>query len=252
MVCRESKIKIMKTMEKLSKKNTTMKTMKDYKNFVNEWINEDEFIKLNSISIKFKIPAIAKKDFDENIFGYYYEIDELCDKLEQDGYEPEWFREQYKRWADQNDNDDFDIEAYVDSEWNGNWNNFQAEFEIDGLITNVVDRSENRYIYDKLKEDFNEDDMLEYFDEAKEYGLVSMKVIGDKFDDESRFTVEVTGTKKLTDIEIDKIKDYLEGQCSDGFGEGFEQHVVEGYYVSTWWSDEDNNKYGDYEIDVEN
>lgn len=240
-----------------------MKTLKDYKNFVNEWMNEDEFINsriekpsdtnTNLISIKFKIPAIAKKDFDENIFGYYYyEIDELCDKLIEDGYDAEWFREQYKRWADQNDNDDFDIEAYVDSEWNGNWNNFQAEFELDGLIDDIVDRSENRDIYDKLKENFNEDDMLQYFDEAKEYDLVSMKVIGDKFDEESRFTVEVTGTRELTDIEIDEIINYLEGQCSDGFGESFEQHVVEGYYVSTWWSDVDNNKYGEYKIEVEN
>jgi hypothetical protein len=233
-----------------------MKTMKNFKNWLLESKSSDEKeyekpTDTNLVSIKFKIPAIAKKDFDENIFGYYYEIDELCDKLIEDGFDAEWFRKQYERWADQNDNTDFDIEAYVDSEWGGNWNNFQAEFELlDGLINDIVDRSENRDIYDKLKKDFNEDDMLEYFDEAKEYGLVSMKVIGDKFES-NRFTVEVNGTRELTDIEIDKIIDYLEGQCSDGFGESFEQHQVKGYYVSTWWSDEDNNKYGDYEIDVE-
>lgn len=199
-------------------------------------------ISTNLKSFKFKIPAIAKKLFDENVFGYYYELDELCDKLERDGYDVEWFRDQYERWADQNDNSDFDIEAYVDSEWGGDWNLFQAEFEIDGHINDVVDRSESINIYDELKKDFNENNLLDYFDKAKEYGLISMKVIGDEFDEKSRFTVEVTGTRDLTDIEITEIIDYLEGQCSDGWGESFEQHQVEGYYVSTWWSDIDVEK----------
>jgi len=68
------------------------------------------------------------------------------------------------------------------------------------------------------------------------------------------FTVEQIGAKlmgvaecriqgSLSEAELEQLKDYVSGQASDGFGEGFEQHPLKTgngeIYVSLWSSDKD-------------
>jgi hypothetical protein len=51
-------------------------------------------------------------------------------------------------------------------------------------------------------------------------------------------TFQVTAAPDLSAKEKDALAEYVMGQCSDGWGEGFEQHyfTVDGerFYVSTW------------------
>jgi len=234
---------------------------------------------------EFKIPvAVEKSLFDDNIFAYAYSVGEVVQKLEQEGFESRWLEEQFdswekyaveepgyepsrdeysddedgqiefdndmEEWSDKNreyeDFNDMDfgdkINKYIKDEWNDNWDKFRDEFKIFGLITDVLDRSEIEDIFEKIKEDFNEDNLAQYFDEAEELKVDSMLVTER---DGSYIVVEVEHRKELNE-ELEEIKEYLEGQCSDGWGEGFSQREVDGYYVHTWWGDD--KKLPEYQI----
>jgi len=228
----------------------------------------------------FYIPCAVEKSLnDEEIFGYYDDPREICQKLEEKGFvDCWWFEDQFIRWkeyakpeepVDEPIRDDFEsdeeyaseldewterineydnwqpsIEQYIKDEWDGKFDKFLAEFEISGPVCDIATNREQQNIFNELKSDFNDSDLVQYFDDAERLGITSIKVIGSAFDN-SEFTVEIESTKKVEEIDI--VKGYLEGQCSDGFGEGFEQQNIEGYSVHTWWS---GNQYdaGKYEI----
>ena len=65
-------------------------------------------------------------------------------------------------------------------------------------------------------------------------------------------------TEQLTEKEDAEIKEFLIGQCADGFGEGLEQHEIEIpegiMYVSLWNADDyfmlNENKFDEYLIDM--
>jgi hypothetical protein len=156
--------------------------------------------------------------------------------------------DEYQRIEDADDSDL--IYDYANDEF-GSWDKFLEEFQTDVLITDSnLDRWDKRRIYSELKSDFNGENLIDYFDDAEELGVAEMSVIDNDFDDDGRFIIEVLTFKDLSDEEIEKISKYIEGQCSDGWGESFEQQpIVNGYYVSTWWSDDD--KYGEYKIEIE-
>lgn len=236
----------------------------------------------------FKVPVSVESAINlDNIIGYAGDIDDLVNNLFDNGIDAYWLKEQFETWKDnledemseEPDEDDYnedDMDSYQSDyeEWNnkyeefnkkdfsellddyasdefGNWDKFLDELKSssNGRINNVISGRDSVYIYSVLADEFNQ--LLEYFDEAKELGIVKMEVIGDDFLD-SKFTVLVESTKELSDDELKIVKDYIEGQCSDGIGEGFEQHEVEGYYVHTWWSNRDEtNDYGEYEIEIE-
>ena len=69
-----------------------------------------------------------------------------------------------------------------------------------------------------------------------------MEITGLK--DENIITGEIETNRDLTGDEIDSIRDYLEGQCSDGWGEGLEQeqekeemHGLKFFVnISPWWN----------------
>ncbi|MCK9476539.1 MAG: hypothetical protein M0R46_11500 [Candidatus Muirbacterium halophilum] len=240
--------------------------------------------------IKLSVPTYVQKELDESIFSMYGSIRDIEMELSRQGYDADWLEQDFEDWKDgqapyfdedEPEIDDFDNEEDFEAEhqeWEertneyeefmekdfedlfddyvasaGGWGKFADSFQIKEKIADALDKREMKIIYDEMQEDFNKEDLIQYFDEAEEVGATSMQMVGNNFDDESRFWVEVMVKPDITDEEIELIKDYLEGQCSDGWGEGFEQQDIDGWYVSTWWNDEysDNSRLGDYEIRLE-
>lgn len=116
------------------------------------------------------------------------------------------------------------------------------------------------------REDFNDVEWSKYTStdsRTEDCGILSMTM---DFDNKANCIVTVTTSKTLGDDQISKVIRYLEGQMSDGWGEGFEQREVgefsyseeeyvepydddeEGYYDEVemiayvygqfWWSDD--------------
>jgi len=99
---------------------------------------------------------------------------------------------------------------------------------------------------DSVIKDFNEAKLEQYIDEdSKIHGkIISIRAI--KIDYREMY-VTVIANEELEKSEINEIIEYFEGQCSDGWGEGFEQQDFnEDYYnvkIHTWWHNEDGYKY---------
>lgn len=88
-----------------------------------------------------------------------------------------------------------------------------------------------------------EDEFVEYFDKDENLrkklveGYTTFKVENNQI--YAVCTYETT--EELTDAELEILKEYTQGQWSDGIGEGFEQHccrVLDGdeLYLSPWFS----------------
>lgn len=119
---------------------------------------------------------------------------------------------------------------------------------------------EYRSDIEKEFDGYNDDDMVDYFDEDdSETAKVKLQSMIWGFESVNGCLygkVDVTLSEELTEEEAEAVKDYICGQNSDGLGEGFEQQAIRiGYgeeiYVSFWhhgdsyWiydEDEFNNK----------
>lgn len=90
-----------------------------------------------------------------------------------------------------------------------------------------------------------EEDMSEYFNGSAQ---TSEKLLSARWDIEN-VQGEIFGcirielAEPLTDREKEELREWVSGQCSDGWGEGFEQRPVKtpdgNLYISFWDSDED-------------
>lgn len=90
-----------------------------------------------------------------------------------------------------------------------------------------------------------EDEMAQYFDDdagIKEK-LVSAVWTVDEYKGKLYGRIDCRFKKELTEDETEKFKDWLVGQCSDGFGEHFEQQPIqteEGKLFVSFWHSGDN------------
>lgn len=110
--------------------------------------------------------------------------------------------------------------------------------DIKGKKVSLDDLSNNKVknMMNELVNDFNNSNLEEYVDNndiINPERVVSITASDYNIDNNS-FTILVNIKGEPTEEEIAKIEDYIEGQCSDGWGEGFEQTETEGYYISTW------------------
>jgi len=90
-----------------------------------------------------------------------------------------------------------------------------------------------------------DEDMSEYFygSEAVKNKLVSVRWDIENVRNEIFGCIHVDLNESLTNEENEELRNWIIGQCSDGWGEGFEQRPVEtadgDLYISFWDSDED-------------
>ena len=82
--------------------------------------------------------------------------------------------------------------------------------------------------FEDAKAYLEEEDMAQYLDEPLKSKIDSMKWVLDSTD---AVHVDINSNQRLTDEDMAALKDFIEGQNSDGLGEGFEQQdFAEGYY----------------------
>lgn len=122
-----------------------------------------------------------------------------------------------------------------------------CERDEDGYWTDDYVQYDGRYADDyrshieKRFDGYNDDDMVEYFDESEtaQAKLQSMIWGFESVNGCLYGKVNVTLSEELTPEEIEAVKEYICGQNSDGLGEGFEQQEIRTddgeIYVSFWY-----------------
>lgn len=89
-----------------------------------------------------------------------------------------------------------------------------------------------------------EDEMAQFYDddESIKAKLVSAEWTVDEYKDKLYIRIDCRFKEELTEEETEKFKDWLVGQCSDGFGEHFEQQPIqteEGDLFVSFWNSSD-------------
>lgn len=120
-------------------------------------------------------------------------------------------------------------------DWSGEYTYHDGEYA--NLYKDAIERGLCGYC---------DEDMVEYFfeDRPVRSKLLSMFYNCESVNGCLYGRVDVDVSEELTSEEMEVVKDYICGQNSDGFGEGFEQHEIRvGYdeeiYVSFWNSSDD-------------
>ena len=107
------------------------------------------------------------------------------------------------------------------------------KFQDDDEVYDLLDYSNSAYeIMKELKDDFNSNELEQWMPE--DLNIISIRATDHNVNN-SNFTIKVRVKGNPTNEQITKIKEKISGQCSDGWGEGFEQTpVADRFYVSTW------------------
>ena len=134
------------------------------------------------------------------------------------------------------------VKKYERNEW-GDWEDYPSELDQDTILS--YHDSILAAIVKERRPEETERGLMKYYPKNDS---VNQKVHS------FFFTVEQIGAKlmgvaecriqgSLSEAELEQLKDYVSGQASDGFGEGFEQHPLKTgngeIYVSLWSSDKD-------------
>lgn len=185
-----------------------------------QFINESE----GTFKYSFSFPVTKKYQLKDD---GYWTYDDVCRYLERNGVNLKQDVSS-ELGIDERDVTDDNIEEYVSNYGGkrmGGWDRFKSEYGLD-----FEDNDLSREDYNVLKNDFNSGKLEQYFNkEHYDYKGVTLEVYNLLVIDPQRggFYGTVNGTfesnRELNGEEIKSIDDYISGQCSDGWGEGFEQ-----------------------------
>lgn len=127
-------------------------------------------------------------------------------------------------------------EEIFDSVINDLWDDIVEALNIDYNLSDIDDKIIDK-IFKIVSEDFNNSNLQQYYNGG------NFQIIMDNFDiDESLFYVNVITEKELNDEDIENLRKFIDNQCSDGWGEEFEQKDISNeigdsdryVYVKTW------------------
>lgn len=108
----------------------------------------------------------------------------------------------------------------------------------DFLLANAWD------IHERMREEQSEDNMAVYLPKELKEKITSVVWNVEEMHDHLVGRIDCTINQDLTEEETAQLKDWITGQNSDGFGEGFEQRPIRtedgDLYVSLWQWDNDN------------
>lgn len=114
------------------------------------------------------------------------------------------------------------------------------------LTLNSAEPQIAKEISAKLINDFNTENIEENIDDFDDVKILSVKILYVN-KERSQFTVQVVIVGYPTEYFIAYIKEKLEDQFSDGWGEGFEKHPIGGYFVKTWLINNTEIEFIDFE-----
>lgn len=241
-----------------------MKHIKSYKLFeadikrtFDEWLQDpkapsQEFIYQFEFPVKksYRVNE-SRLDVEDLIHFFKYEQGfDICNEIANE------IELEYTTNLDEDEDEDLDVsvskeevhsnfsqyfDQWIEQKFEGDIEKF---FRMYNLEYETIDLNEKDFI--KIKDDFNKNDLKRYYT-YKEYNhdFKIEKLEITELQGKNTITGVIKTDRKLQQDEIDSIKDYIEGQCSDGWGEGFEQNIEKEkinkipflIVLKPWWGD---------------
>lgn len=132
------------------------------------------------------------------------------------------------------------FDKWIEQEFNNDISKFFRMYDLD-YEENLIGKDE----FFTIKTSFNEEDLKQFYPFREfnhDFKILRMEITDLK--DDNIIVGEIETNRDLKNDEIDSLKDYLEGQCSDGWGETLSQEPEreENYglnfwvTISTWWN----------------
>jgi hypothetical protein len=132
------------------------------------------------------------------------------------------------------------VTQYEQDEW-GSWDEYPSELDEDTALT-YQDQILAAILKERMPEE-TERGLMKYYHENDSVNekVQSLFFTVEQIGDRLMGVAECRVQGDLSNVEIAQLKEYVTGQASDGFGEGFEQRPIKvsdgEIYVSLWNSD---------------
>lgn len=190
--------------------------------------------------VYFVSPLTVSEDYTA-MYDYLQELDprQVVDVLREYGFDLSYALSQMDETDEESETDPAD--AFFDEVWSELQSASENQLKLEDSSIDLNELSE------EIVTDFNSANLFQYYEDAENVAR-SIKAVG--LSDDGEFKVKVEFAEEATKEDIERMKEFLSGQYSDGWGEGFEQMAIgknrysrrksqPDYYVHTW-SDSDD------------